>query len=251
MKTSYLDLRYGVAGDMFIAACCSLLEDNERGFAIERIQEASKNLGGEALISVKEECGMTGLEFVWIFSEEGSRAACDAMEILEKICEDMGASRTARAFSMKVFEDILAAETQVHAVPRDELHLHELGRQAALMNIACAGFCVDLLGLQKERVIASYIAIGDGEIITSHGKLSIPTPVSTRLLRGLRFRFGPEEGEMATPTGIAIVRNIIMEQIDCLPDFVGGGIGFGTGRFGGKTGYVHISKTDTNCGGHD
>ena len=38
------------------------------------------------------------------------------------------------------------------------------------------------------------------------------------ILKDMQFRFGPIDGELATPTGLAILKNILYEYIDYIQD---------------------------------
>ncbi len=55
------------------------------------------------------------------------------------------------------------------------------------------------------------IAVGGGLIDASHGLLHSPAPATLEILsmKGLFFFGGPVMGELATPTGVAILSNLV------------------------------------------
>lgn len=244
MKTLYLDLTRGISGDMFTAACLSFMDEERRSTFLRRAEKTIGEFGGTCRL---EEVGIDSIKghaMIWEFREEAvPRSGSYSREKVRALCRSLNVTDSGDRFALKVIDDLVEAEARAHGATQEEIHLHEIGRTAGLMNIASAGLCRDLLGLENARLIASYVSIGDGEVATAHGRLRVPTPASTELLAGLRFRFGPYAGEMATPTGIAIVRNIIGGQLDVLPKASRTGVGFGGRTFGGERGFAVLFES--------
>jgi len=237
----YLDMRLGVSGDMIVSACYDFMEERMRSTFYETMKGALDEFGGRTDIVRIEEPEATGHRIEWnMMDPTEMRNPSEARDILESIEDMMGLSEASRAMADKTISDLIDAESKAHNVPQDRVHLHEVGRIAGLMNIAGAGLCYDLLGLSKKKMVGSIISIGEGEVETSHGLLSVPAPATANLLLGLRFRFGPHLGEMATPTGVALARNIIRSQEDPLPLESRQGLGFGSRSFSGRRGYVRL-----------
>ncbi|HET8970197.1 MAG TPA: LarC family nickel insertion protein, partial [Candidatus Nanopelagicales bacterium] len=77
-------------------------------------------------------------------------------------------------------------------------------------------------------VTAGEVAVGSGRVVTAHGDLPVPVPAVAELARGWRVRAaGP--GELATPTGMALITALAAECGDLPPlAVVSVGVGAGT-----------------------
>lgn len=245
MTTLYVDMTRGISGDMFVAACYSFMDEGMRAEFVRRTGSACRESDCSIALSDIESGSTCGLMLGWkCENKAAARSANETEGFLERAAERMALSADARRFTIKIIGDIIAAEAKAHGIEKEEVHLHEIGRTGGLMNVASAGLCYDLLGLGGRSIVGSYISVGEGDVETSHGHLSVPTPASSELLAGIRFRFGPCEGEMATPTGIAIIRNLLSRQQDVLPKASRKGVGFGSRSFDGERGFTMLFESD-------
>ena len=248
MRRLYIDLRMGISGDMFPAACYQFINKDAKSILESSLKKACKELGIDFKIDrVTDEPGF-GSSLSWLGGDRISvKDPKEAIGTIRNLGESAGLSEFSRILVDRIMNDIIEAEADAHRISLDKVHLHEIGRKGALMNIVASGLCFDLL--ERRRLIASYISIGDGMVETAHGILKIPVPASAHLLRNMRFRFGPFEGEMATPTGIAIARNIIEEQVDYLPEASRRSVGYGEKTFNGRKGFVRLFESGTTSQG--
>ena len=241
----YVDMTRGISGDMFVAACCSFMDEGMRAEFVRRADSACRE--SDCSVTLNDVVsGLTcGMMLEWKCENRvAARSANEAKGFLEQAAERMALSTDARRFTNRIIGDIIAAEAKAHGIEKEEVHLHEIGRTGGLMNVASAGLCCDILGLGDKSIVGSYISVGEGGVETAHGRLSVPTPASSELLAGLRFRLGPCEGEMATPTGIAIIRNLLSKQQDVLPKASRKGVGFGSRSFDGERGFAMLFESD-------
>lgn len=104
----------------------------------------------------------------------------------------------------RAFERLAVAEGAVHGVPADDIHFHEVGAHDAIGDIVgvCAGFA--WLGAE---VHVGPIALGGGTARAGHGLIPVPVPAVLALLTasGARAFGGPDEVELCTPTGAALL----------------------------------------------
>ncbi len=118
----------------------------------------------------------------------------------------------ARRFSIETLETLLRAEEAVHG-NEEELHLHELGSADTLVDILGTAKLTEELGFFSEnaRVYSSPVLAGRGTVETSHGAVPVPPPVTAEILKSFKipFKFSSVEGELATPTGVAILANLV------------------------------------------
>ena len=98
-------------------------------------------------------------------------------------------------------------------------HFHEVGSWDAIADIV--GVCAALADLGVGRVTASPVAVGSGRVRAAHGDLPVPPPAVLELARGWQVLAGGE-GELATPTGMALLR-ALADGCGALPPLDGGG----------------------------
>jgi len=111
----------------------------------------------------------------------------------------------------KVFESLAIAEGKVHGIKSDEVHFHEIGAIDSLVDII--GACAALNYLNPKKVYCNEPMLGKGFVQTEHGKLSVPPPAVIELIRKKNIKvlscFDSIEGELSTPTGIALISNLV------------------------------------------
>jgi hypothetical protein len=111
----------------------------------------------------------------------------------------------------KVFESLAIAEGKVHGIKADDVHFHEVGAIDSLVDII--GVCAALNYLNPEKIYCNEPMLGKGFVQTEHGKLSVPPPAVIELLRQKKIKvlscFDSIEGELSTPTGIALLSNLV------------------------------------------
>jgi len=111
----------------------------------------------------------------------------------------------------KVFESLAIAEGKVHGIKSEDVHFHEIGAIDSLVDII--GVCAALNYLNPKKVYCNEPMLGKGFVNTEHGKLSVPPPAVVELLRQTNIKvlssFDSIEGELSTPTGIALLSNLV------------------------------------------
>jgi len=111
----------------------------------------------------------------------------------------------------EVFESLAIAEGKVHGIKSDDVHFHEIGAIDSLVDII--GVCAALNYLNPKRVFCNEPMLGKGFVQTEHGKLSVPPPAVIELISQKNIKvlssFESIEGELSTPTGIALLSNLV------------------------------------------
>jgi len=111
----------------------------------------------------------------------------------------------------EVFESLAIAEGKVHGIKSDDVHFHEIGAVDSLVDII--GVCAALNYLNPKRVYCNEPTLGKGFVQTEHGKLSVPAPAVIELVRQKNIKvlsaWNSIEGELSTPTGIALLANLV------------------------------------------
>lgn len=127
-----------------------------------------------------------------------------AAELMERI-DAMAVPENVRRRARQVYDRIAQAESEVHGVPVQEIHFHEVGSLDAVADVV--GACLALELLAPDRVICSPVHVGSGEVRCAHGVLPVPAPATARILRGVPVYGGTVRGELCTPTGAALLRS--------------------------------------------
>ncbi|KQC13780.1 MAG: hypothetical protein APR56_04815, partial [Methanosaeta sp. SDB] len=131
--------------------------------------------------------------------------------------------------AQRIMEILAEAEGRVHGVAREKARFHEIGALDALADIAGSSAGLESLGV--DRVITLPISVGSGTVIAAHGRLPVPAPATLEILKssGLLWRGGPEEGELLTPTGAAILAGFAGEVVSEYPVLRAEATGYGAG----------------------
>nr|MDO8115878.1 LarC family nickel insertion protein [Candidatus Sigynarchaeota archaeon] len=125
-------------------------------------------------------------------------------------------SREANNFATRVFDILLDAENKAHGIdgsmqPHAGVHLHELASADTLLDILCATKALEMLGFfdpdAKPSVVSTPVAVGRGSIKIAHGIVPVPAPGTLEIMKRFQIPYmdGPVDGELATPTGIALL----------------------------------------------
>jgi len=126
---------------------------------------------------------------------------------------------------LATFGRLADAEARVHGTSPEEVHFHEVGALDSIADVV--GVCTALELLDVTTVSAGPVAVGSGRIRTAHGDIGVPVPAVVQLSTGKRVLAGGR-GELATPTGMALVV-ALSERDEDLPPLVVDGSGAGAG----------------------
>ncbi|MDQ0381049.1 uncharacterized protein (DUF111 family) [Amycolatopsis thermophila] len=141
--------------------------------------------------------------------------------------------------AVRVFARLAEAEAGVHGTSVDAVHFHEVAVLDAIADVV--GYCAALNHLGVERIVASPVAVGSGTVRPAHGEMPVPVPAVLPMARGWRVRAGGD-GELATPTGMALVTELAAE---CGPlpamRVETSGCGAGTKDFPGRVNVVRVA----------
>ena len=174
-----------------------------------------------------------------------------------------GLDDRAREWALAAFGRLADAEGRVHGVDPDTVHFHEVGALDSIADVV--GTCAALVALGVTTVSASPVRLGSGRVRAAHGDIPVPVPAVSELSIGWQVYPTPESGrvvgageahartggpagahhhhqhdapaetttpqavgELATPTGLAVVR-AVASACEPLPGMTVASVGVGAG----------------------
>lgn len=221
MRIAYFDCFSGVSGNMILGALV------DAGVSLSAIEEdlCRLNLPGWELKANKENReAITGthVEVVQTRHEHVHRTIKD----IESLVTASSLPEKTQKTAMRVFELIAKAEGSVHGVPATEVHFHEVGAIDAIVDVV--GAISGLARLDLEAIYVSPIHLGRGFVKAAHGRIPVPAPATLEILRGVPVYSTGVRGELATPTGAAILRTVATGY-GPWPEMIVETIGYGLG----------------------
>lgn len=227
MKTLYLDCSMGAAGDMLTAALLELLPDPNA--FIEELNALDWH-NVRFVREASEKCGIRGTHISVLIDGAEEEEAHHSHNTLHGIEHCLSHLRLPQAISgdvLAVYRLIADAESRVHGVPVENIHFHEVGTMDALADITAV--CLLMRRLKPERVLASPVHVGCGQVRCAHGILPVPAPATAEILRGIPIYGGEIKGELCTPTGAALLKYFVHEFVS-MPTMTVDKIGYGMGK---------------------
>ena len=255
MRTIYLDLGMGAAGDMLTAALLELLDEKEQESFLEEIGKTGipntkitrekirkSGIGGSLMhvqiLGTEEESHDHDHEHFHEQDHDHEHTHDHAhdhahhhhhtgMKDIERIIGELAVSEGVRKNVKAVYQLIAEAESRVHGESVDLVHFHEVGAMDAVADITAV--CMLMEKLSPDRVIASPVHAGSGHVRCAHGILPVPAPATALLLEEIPWYGGSVKGELCTPTGAALVR-YFADAFGPMPVLKVSRIGYGMGK---------------------
>lgn len=169
-----------------------------------------------------------------VLTEHAERSWRDIRNLLERA--DLTGHVRERAHH--VFSRLAEAEARVHGVTPDDVHFHEAGSWDSIADVVGVCAALDCLGVSS--LSCSAVALGSGRVTTAHGELPVPVPAVLEMSSGWRVLSGGE-GELATPTGMALLTALAGESCDLPAMSVHtAGVGAGTRNTPGRPNVVRV-----------
>ncbi len=135
-------------------------------------------------------------------------------------------SETVKEKSIEIFESLAKVEGEIHNLPPEEVHFHEVGAVDSIIDIVGTVYALEHLHIGS--LCVSALPLGSGFVMTAHGKIPVPAPATIALLKGIPVFEAGIPYEMVTPTGAALVKGLAA-SFGSMPPMVVREIGYGIG----------------------
>ena len=201
MKILSYDCFSGISGDMNLGAMINLGVDmNYLTTELEKL-----NLKGWELVIQKDQRhGIYGTKVT--VKQTRHEHAHRHLSDIEKIINESALDFKTKELSMKIFMKVAVAEASVHGISIEHIHFHEVGAIDSIIDIVGAAICFNVLNV--EGVHVSTVELGGGFVKCDHGKLPVPAPATSEILKGIPVKKGGVDFEATTPTGAAILATL-------------------------------------------
>ena len=202
----YLDCPGGVSGDMLLGALIDL------GVEPEAIAEPLRSLPlGDWSLSAREvrRAGLRATHAIVRVAPEAEPAR--TLAGIEALLGAGALPEGIRARAAAVFRRLAGAEARVHGEPLERVHVHEVGRTDAVIDIVGTLLALDRLAIGAVHCSALPLA-SEGATRSAHGPLPLPAPATLEILSRvsapIRAGAPATRGEQVTPTGAALVAEL-------------------------------------------
>jgi uncharacterized protein (TIGR00299 family) protein len=219
MRIAYLDCFSGIAGDMCLGSLVDAGADPDR---ILSGVASLDLLASVDFVSVTKQ-GFRGLAVRVEHPEQHSHRT---LSDVHAVIQNSSIEESAQRLALRIFERLARAEAKVHGTTIDRVTFHEVGAIDSIVDIV--GTAIAWTSLKIEQAFASPVPTGTGWIEIAHGRVAIPAPATAELLRDVPIAPCSIPKEMTTPTGAAILRELVHEY-GSLPSMQVARIGYGAG----------------------
>ncbi|MCE7741748.1 MAG: nickel pincer cofactor biosynthesis protein LarC [Candidatus Heimdallarchaeota archaeon] len=223
----------GSSGDMFLSVFLDLFEDkNSLNELVELINKKFKaNMSVDPQKINKKSIHSTHLS-ISIENDIEKKHAKDLMIYCKMVLEELEISDKAKKLAEKMLMTLFEAESKVHGEDIEELHLHETASLDTILDIIGTVLLLERNNALERIFIGLPVNVGSGFVTFSHGKMAVPPPAVLEILKAKEYPFFSDEvdGELLTPTGAAILTNLVTKKLQSLPPVKIDKIGYGAGN---------------------
>lgn len=221
-RVLHFDCFSGASGDMILGALL------DAGLPLQRLSEALAGVLPPDCRVTAEPVRRAGIAATR-FRVEGAAEAHPHRTVAEIVAliDRAPLSPSARDRAVRLFTRLAEAEAAVHAVPVDQVHLHEVGALDSVVDVVGAVVGLEWFGV--DRFVASPLNLGHGEVECAHGRLPVPAPATARLVEGVPVYAEGPAMELTTPTGALLVTGHA-SSYGPLPALIIERIGYGAGE---------------------
>ena len=237
----------GIAGDMLMSslvdAGASKTKVTEAIFACSNFLKDSMIMNAHFAKVVSHSFAATQLQMK---SKDGvfTRKGTEMYSALARCCDSVGLESRAKTFALDSLKMLISAEATIHGQNFDSVHLHEASSIDTLADLVGCATALQDLQLFDARIYSTKVAIGGGLLSFSHGTISNPASAILEIFKNKRFVLvgGPAEDELTTPTGAAMLVNLVQGSVNYYPSIAPEKIGYGAGikKFEGFPNVVRV-----------
>ena len=220
-KFAYFDCFSGISGDMTLGALIDL------GADVQEIESAVRSMGLPEISITSSEVKKCGFRAIQVAIEHPPEHAHRHLHhITDMIDGSSEIEAAAKELAKRIFGHVAVAEAKVHGTTLEKVHFHEVGAIDSIADIVGVAVAVTRLGISHAS--SAPVPTGIGSIKIAHGHVSVPAPATAEILRGIPLASNSIEAELTTPTGAAILKELVTD-VGPIPPMSIESIGYGAG----------------------
>jgi len=240
MPELYLYCPSGISGDMFLAAMADL------GVDFTSLQSAFARAGMDIAINVCDtrDKGIRGKQ---VRIEASPDQPLRHLDDLSRLLDALPVSDSIRTRTRTALRRLAEVEAEVHCIPLDQVHFHEIGAIDTIVDVLGAFWALESLDIH--RVTCSHLPWFTGSVLCAHGVMPLPAPATAALLSGKPVYPTNITKEIITPTGALILDQIVSDYVAGPTGWIQGcGLGLGSLRLENVNGLraVLVSREPEN-----
>lgn len=220
LRIGYFDCFSGISGDMVLGALVDL------GADLREIERELRKLKLDGWSISAEKVQRRAIFATHVKVEAAEHHHHRGLTAILRMIDQAGLASRAAERARKIFTRLGQAEAQVHQMPIEKVHFHEVGAVDSIVDIVGAAIGFEMLGL--DEFSCSALDVGAGQVNTAHGLLPVPAPATAELLRGAPTFSSGTLRELVTPTGAAIATTLATRYAE-MPRMTLRAIGYGAG----------------------
>jgi uncharacterized protein (TIGR00299 family) protein len=208
VKTIYFDCFSGAAGDMILGALI------DAGLPLDELKAALGSLGVEGWDITAEKVVRTGITATKFRVHEHAAVAAGStapgaghrhyhLAGIRRRIDQSSLSEAGKQRAKALFDRLAEAEADIHSMPVEKVHLHEVGALDSIVDIVGSVFALEWFG--ADRIVVSPLNVGSGTVLTAHGRYPVPAPATLRLVGEAPVYAGAVAAELLTPTGALLL----------------------------------------------
>jgi len=223
----------GISGDMLLGALLDLGADSDRVVnAIKSIEAYGRGFENVRVdVRTVKRRGFRAKKVEVKAERTTEMKGIELIELVEQCVNGAKVSDKAQQFALNSIRTLVNAEAKVHGEQPEEVHLHEAGEVDTPAEIIGSAAALEDLDFFNMKVYSTPVGVGGGLFKFSHGTVSSPSPATIEILQSRRFPMigGPVESELATPTGVSLLVNLVNEVTRFYPLIKPTVTGYGAG----------------------
>jgi uncharacterized protein (TIGR00299 family) protein len=237
----------GIAGDMLMSSLVDAGANKtkviEAIFACQNFVKGSRILEAHFAKVISHGFAATQLQMKYKDSVHKHKGA-EMYHTLARCCDSVGLEQRAKTFALDSLKKIISAEATIHGQNFDSVHLHEVSSIDTFIDLVGCATALQDLQLFNAKMYSTKVAVGGGLLRFSHGIISNPAGAILEIFKNKQFALvgGQAEDELTTPTGAAMLVNLVQGSVNYYPCIVPEKIGYGAGtkKFEGFPNVVRV-----------
>ena len=195
---AFFDCFSGVSGDMLLGALLDAGWPEKEFFSLPGL------LGLDNVKLDWKRVSRNGISGIHVTIDSCQPLELRTLSVIEALLQEASLPSRVKTEAVSVFRLLAEAEAHCHGCSVEEVHFHEIGAVDTIIDVAGVLLALDQMGIS--RCVSSPLPVSRGSVKCAHGEIPVPAPAVGVLMQGVMTVGADVEGELVTPTGMAILK---------------------------------------------